>query len=317
MYQQRYVKAEFAAWLGIVGNFALAILKGIVGWAANSKALIADAVHSASVAAGSFAELVGIRASRRPLGEDIPYKRGKTEPLAAIIVSVLLIIVGVEFGISALKSIKNGITAPPHWAALVPIVISIIVKEAMFRYQYILGQKLSSQTLIANAWGHRSDVYSSVIALMGIAGAIAGRWLGRPELYYLDPIAGLLVSALVIHLGYKMIVESVHSTLDHALHEEEAAELISTVQRVDGVITVDDLRAREHGHYVVVEVKISVNPRISVAEGHDIAKTAKNLLMKRFIHVSDVFIHVNPYDPGYPYKNNVNPDHNDFPNLLH
>lgn len=316
MSHQRYVKAEFAAWLGIAGNLALALLKGVIGWAANSKALFADALYSASVAAGSFTELAGFRSARRPFDEDHPYGRRKADPITAMIVSVLLIIFGVEFGISALKSIKNGITAPPHWAALVPIVFSIIVKEAMFRYKTILGQKLAGKVLAANAWGQRSGVYPSVIALIGVAGAIAGRWLGRPELYYLDPIAGLLVSALVAHLGYKMMMESVHNSSDQVLHDEDAAELISTVQRVDGVITVDDLRAREHGHYVIVEVKISVNPRISVAEGHDIAKTTKNLLMKRFIHVSDVLIHVNPYDPGYPYKNNVNPDHDDFPNLL-
>ena len=91
----------------------------------------------------------------------------------------------------------------------------------------------------------------------------------------------------------------------------------TAVQRVKGVITVDGLRAREHGQYVIVDVKISVNPRISVSEGHEIAKMAKQHLMKRFSHVSDVLVHVNPYDPGYPYKNNVDPDHDEIPTVLH
>jgi divalent metal cation (Fe/Co/Zn/Cd) transporter len=118
-------------------------------------------------------------------------------------------------------------------------------------------------------------------------------------------------------MGYKLIMESIHDTMDHVLHHEEADELLKAVQRVPGVIAVDSLRAREHGHYVIVDVKISVNPRISVMDGHDIAKHVKHMLLNRFIHVSDVFIHVNPYDPGYPYKNNVDSEQDDFPSLLH
>ncbi|CRF29141.1 ferrous iron efflux protein F [Mycobacterium tuberculosis] len=92
--------------------------------------------------------------------------------------------------------------------------------------------------------------------------------------------------------------------------------MIDTVQRVKGVISIDDLRAREHGHYVVVDIKISVNPRISIQEGYDIAKIVKFTLMKRFIHVSDVFVHVTPYDSGYPYKNH-DLQADDMPTLLH
>lgn len=317
MTDQRFQKAEFAAWLGIVGNLALAGFKGIIGYLAGSAALLADAVHSASDVAGSFAVLAGLKASKKPPDADHPYGHGKAEPIAAIILSVLLIVVGFEIGLSAFKSIQRGVNHPPHGMALAAIAISIAVKEAMFQYKFRLGKKLSSQALIANAWEHRSDVYTSAAALVGVGGAIMGGWLDRPELYYLDPVTGLLVSVLVLRMGYKMIVDSIHNTMDHVLHEEDAAELIRAVQRIKGVITVDDLRAREHGHYVVVDVKISVNPRITVYEGHEIAKLVKQHLMRCFSHVSDVMIHVNPYDPGYPYKNNVDSVQDDFPTLLH
>lgn len=317
MTDDRFRKAEFAAWVGIVGNLALALLKGTVGWLANSKALLADAVHSASDVAGSFAVLVGLRAAKLPPDEDHPYGHGKAEPIAAIIVSVLLMIVGVQIGISSLKAIVGGVTEAPGWIALVAIIISIVVKEAMFQYKYRLGKQLGSQALITNAWEHRSDVYSSIAALVGVGGALFGQFFGLPWLYYLDPIAGLVVSALVLKMGYHLIMESIHTTMDHVLHNEDSQELVEAAQRVKGVITVDELRAREHGHYVIVDVKISVNPRITVLEGHDIAKAVKTLLMKRFAHVSDVFVHVNPYDPGYPYKNNVDPEQDDFPTLLH
>jgi cation diffusion facilitator family transporter len=313
----RFRKAELAAWVGIIGNIALALLKGAIGWLANSKALLADAVHSASDVAGSFAVLVGIRAAKLPPDDDHPYGHGKAEPIAAIIVSVLLMIVGVEIGISSVKAIVAGVAAPPRWPALVALFVSIVVKEALFQYKFRLGKKLNSQALISNAWEHRSDVYSSLAALFGVGGALLGGALNLPWFYYLDPIAGLIVSALVLKMGYDLIMESIHNTMDHVLHREDAQELVQAVQRVKGVITVDDLRAREHGHYVIVDVKISVNPRITVLEGHDIAKTVKQHLMKRFVHVSDVFIHVNPYDPGYPYKNNVDSEQDDEPTLLH
>ncbi|WP_409341618.1 cation diffusion facilitator family transporter [Paenibacillus sp. MBLB4367] len=317
MSEQRFVKAEFAAWVGIVANLLLAIMKGVVGWLANSKALLADAANSASDVVGSAAVLFGFRAAKLPPDEDHPYGHGKAESIAAIVVSVLVLLVGFEIGLSAIKTMISGIEKPPEWFALAAILVAIVVKEVLFRYNYKLGKQLKSQALIASAWDHRTDVYSSLAVFAGVFGARMGNTFDMPILYYMDPLAGLFVALLVLRTGYKLIMESIHKTMDHVLHQEDAEELVKTVQRVKGVIAVDNLRAREHGHYVVVDVKISVNPRISVMEGHDIGKAVKQQLMKRFIHVSDVFIHVNPYDPGYPYKANVDPDHDDFPSVLH
>ncbi len=319
MTDQRFPKAEFAAWIGIVGNLALAALKGGVGYVSNSKALIADAAHSASDVAGSAAVLIGLKAAKKPPDSDHPYGHGKAESIAAIIVSMLLLLVGIEVGISAVQAIYNGMEAPSAyygWAIAV-IVFSIIAKEAMFQYKIRLGKKLSSQALIANAWEHRSDVFSSIAALIGVGGALLGVYLGYSWMYYLDPIAGILVSLLVLRMGYRLIMDSIHTTMDHVLHEDEAKELTEAVERVKGVIAVNELRAREHGHYVIVDTKISVNPKITVMEGHDIAKMVKHYLLSKFSHVSDVFVHVNPYDPGYPYKSTVDTDRNDQPTIIH
>ncbi|MCP3773953.1 cation diffusion facilitator family transporter [Paenibacillus sp. MZ04-78.2] len=316
MTEERYKQAAVGAWIGIAGNLALALLKGVTGYLANSKALMADAFHSASDVVGSVAVLAGLRAAKRPPDEDHPYGHGKAEPIAAIILSVLLLVVGVEIGISAAKSIYGGVHEPPEGFALTVLILSIIVKEAMFQYKFRLGKKLASQALIANAWEHRSDVYSSIAAFVGVGGAMLGSYFGTPYLYYLDPIAGLVVAVMVLRMGYRLLMDSVHSTMDHVLHQEDAADLLETVQRIKGVIAVDQLRAREHGHYVIVDVKISVNPRISIQEGHDIAKIVKYTLMKRFLHVSDVFVHVNPYDAGYPYKS-ADSEPDDMPTVLH
>lgn len=316
MSEQRFEKAQFAAWLSIIGNIALAVLKGIFGWLSGSKALLADAANSASDVAGSIAVLIGLKAARRAPDRDHPYGHGKAESVSAIIVSVLLLLVGLEIGINSVKTMYAGVTQAPEEFALIAIGISIVVKEFLFHYNFRLGKKLSSQALIASAWDHRTDVMSSVAVLIGVGGAVLGAYMNQPLLYYLDPLAGLFVALLVLRMGYKLVMESVHKTIDHVLHKEDTEELLDTAQRVKGVIAVNELRAREHGHYVIVDIKISVNPRITVSEGHDIGKAVKHQLLSKFSHVSDVFIHVNPYDPGYPYKD-VSSEHPDFPTLLH
>lgn len=299
MFNQRFKQAEWAAWLGIVGNIILATLKWVVGVLSNSKALIADAAHSASDVAGSFAVLIGLKAAQKPPDEDHPYGHGKAEPIAAIIVSILLIVVGFEIGLSAIQSMFAGELTGPKWYALIVVAISIVSKEAMFQYKYRLGKKLASQALIANAWEHRSDVYSSIAALFGVGGAVLGTQLDIPAMYYLDPIAGVLVSVLVIYMGYKLVMESIHNTMDHVLHDEDTVEMKQCIEATLGVVSIDDLRAREHGHYVIVDVKIGVNPRMSVYEGHRIAKRVKVNMLEKFPTVSDVFVHVNPYEDAY------------------
>ncbi|WP_025847084.1 cation diffusion facilitator family transporter [Brevibacillus agri] len=297
MGDDRLAKAQFGAWVGIVGNLALAGVKLAIGLAAKSQALIADSVHSASDVVGSVAVLIGLRAAERPPDADHPYGHGKAESIAAIIVSVLLAIVGFEIAMSSLKAFFAPLEAPgllAVWAA----IGSMIVKEWMFRYKYKLGKKLNSQSLIANAWEHRSDVYSSFAALVGIGGAIAGEWLGVAWMLYLDPAAGIFVSALVLKMAYSIMMESIHSTLDHVLHEEDTQKLRQAIEQVEGVLRIDSLRAREHGHYQIVDVKISVDPSITVLAGHQISKRVKHTLLETFAEVRDVFVHVNPYDPA-------------------
>ncbi|MNW56181.1 ferrous iron efflux protein F [compost metagenome] len=115
---------------------------------------------------------------------------------------------------------------------------------------------------------------------------------------------------------YRLVKRSIYGSSAPQLREEDAASLVETVQRVHGVITVDDLKAQENGHYVTVTAKICVNPKITVMEANDIANRAKMLLLNRFSHITDVRIHVAPYEAGYPYKSNTEESDSDLPNLL-
>lgn len=290
----RFRQAEFAAWVGIVANLFLTMLKAVVGLAGNSRALVADAVHSASDVVGSIAVLIGLKASKMPPDRDHPYGHGKAESIAAIIVAVILFLVGLQIGFGSFRALFEPI-ATPSVIAVFAALFSIITKEVLFQYKYRLGNKLHSDALIVNAWEHRSDAFSSLAALLGIGGALIGEYMHIPWMVYLDPVAGMIVSGFIMKVAWSLGAESIHNTMDHVLHEEDAAKLRRTVENVAGVIQVDELHAREHGHYVIVDTKIAVDPEMSVEEGHSIGKMVKERLMQEHEHVHDVLVHVNPY----------------------
>jgi cation diffusion facilitator family transporter len=239
------------------------------------------------------AVLIGIRAAKMPPDEDHPYGHGKAETVTAIIVAVLLFIVGLEIAINAGKSFFEPI-AVPGTVAIYAVIFSIIVKELMFRYKIHLGKKYRSDALITDAWHHRSDVFSSIAALIGIGASIFGGMADIPWLVYADPLAGLFVAVLIIKMAWKLGSEAIHNTLDHVLHEEDTVEMEKMARGVPGVMAVNELLAREHGHYVIVDIKIAVNPHITVEEGHTIGKQVKKKLMEDD-YVQDVRIHINPY----------------------
>ncbi|OLO39382.1 cation-efflux pump [Alkalihalophilus pseudofirmus] len=299
----RFKQAEVATWIGIVVNGVLAIMKGFIGWLSGSRALIADAAHSASDVVGSIAVLAGLRTAKKPPDKDHPYGHGKAENIATIIVAILLIVVGVEIAISSLKIIFGEIPPAPKGIALGAIIISILVKEVLFQYKYRLAKKINSSALIAEAWHHRSDALSSIAAFVGVLGAILGQQYNYPIFIYLDPLAGLVVSILVIKVGFSLAKESSLIMMEQVLGPEKTKPYIKTVTNIEGVKRVDELLARTHGHYIVIDIKVSVDPHISVEEGHFISKKVKQGLLANHRDIKKVFVHINPYRIESNYNN--------------
>jgi cation diffusion facilitator family transporter len=292
----RFRQAEIATWIGIVVNGLLAILKGVFGWISGSRALIADAAHSASDVAGSIAVLAGLRTAKKPPDEDHPYGHGKAENVATIIVAILLVVVGIEIAISSTKVFFGETPVAPSGVALVAIVISILVKEVLYQYKVRLAKKLNSSALMAEAWHHRSDAISSVAAFIGVLGAILGARYNVPVLVYLDPLAGLLVSLLVIKIGFSLAKEASSIMMEQVLDAEKTQPFIETASKIPGVKRVDELLARNHGHYLVIDLRIGVDPHITVEQGHLISKEVKKALLESHSDVQKVFVHINPYD---------------------
>ncbi|WP_404408094.1 cation diffusion facilitator family transporter [Jeotgalibacillus malaysiensis] len=292
----RFKEAEFATWVGIVANTLLTILKGVFGYISGSRALVADAAHSASDVAGSVAVLAGLRTARKPPDDDHPYGHGKAENIATIIVAILLVVVGVEIATSSASVFLGEIPEAPGTIALAVIVFSIVVKEILFHYKKRIAKKIDSSALMAEAWHHRSDALSSVAAFLGVGGAILGERLELTFLLYADPIAGLVVSLIVIKIGFSLAKEAGSIMMEQVLEADKTNPFIETVMATPGVKRVDELLARTHGHYIVIDIKVSVDPYITVEEGHRISKNVKRRLLERHEDINNVLVHINPYN---------------------
>lgn len=292
----RVVPSGPPAWKGIIISLGLAVIKGGTGLLAGSRTLIADAIFSATEACQGITQRTGIRVppnDRR--------RMEKTKLLGIVISLIVLILLGaLQSAAYSIRQLTSDHLAPPSiWAGVVA-VLAITWRLTLF--SYYVSRSNSSERSAFNQPGF--DLFSSFIVMIGVIGAMTGQQFAIEALLYLDPAASILMSCLIVCKVYGIISDLLRRTelQDHEL--QDVTEFIETVQRVHGVIMVDDLRALERGHYINLEIKISVNPRIPVIEANEIANRAKNLLLNRFSHVTEVDIQFIPYDPGYPYKTN-------------
>lgn len=288
-------QAQTAAWTGALTNVALTAAKGFVGITSGSRALTADAVHSAADVVASLAVIIGLRIARKPPDEDHPYGHGKAELIATAIVAVFLVAAGLEVGYGAVRSL---FVAPhvPSWIAAGTALVAIVIKEWLFRYNFKLGKQLNSKSLLASAYDNRSDVVSSLAAFLGIVLSIVGGFLHWSWLRYADGVAGAVVAVFVLRMAVEIARDSLHMLMDRVVvSDHDLTPYREFISAVSGVRGIDDIRVRDHGQYVIVDVKIAVDANIRVADGHEIARNVKVRMIEEVPRVQDVFVHVNPF----------------------
>jgi len=256
--------------------------------------MIADAFHSGGDLLVNIVVLTGLRAAYRPADEEHPYGHGKAETLAQNIVGLLIIATGAYLALASLMSLGEGLTEPPGSLALAAALLSIVVKEFLFRYMLLLGKKFRSRAIMANAWDHRGDVLSSLAALLGIAGARLGVYMGYPILYYLDPLAGVLVSALIVYMGLKIMQEAGKELMDSMCSLETLQDIAAIARNVPRVKEVQQVRVRGSGPCLLVDLEIGVDGFLSVEEGHDVAHALEEKLLEERTEIISVNIHVGP-----------------------
>lgn len=297
MKEHDYRRGEKVTIACIIGNIVLSALKLAAGIIGGSKAMIADSLHSASDIVATSVVLVGIKVAQKPADQEHPYGHGKIEPLAAAFVGVTLIFAAIVIVKGTVESIVQQTFTTPTVLALAAAVVSIVVKEAMYRVTYAAGKKINSEAIMADAWHHRSDAYSSIGTFVGILGAIIGGRFGIRFLQYLDPIAGAVVACLIFKVAYDILKHAVKGLMDAAPESEKLIKIWHTVAEVDGVSTISDVKARYIGQRLFVDLEIEVDAQLSVDQGHAIAEYARNQVIESVPDAYEVLVHVEPQQP--------------------
>ncbi len=286
---------------GSVVNIALTVGKIIAGIIGRSAAMIADGIHSLSDLLSDIVVLIFTHISSKGNDRDHSFGHGKFETLATLIVSVILVVVGANLmsgGVRSIIGIFNGGTIPrPGYIALIAAIVSIISKEILYRATVNVGRKTDSPAVIANAWHHRSDAFSSIGSLVGIGGAIllGDKWT------ILDPLASCAISIAIIVVAIKMAMPSLAELLETSLPEDIENGIKGTAASVKGVIDIHELKTRRNGMSFIIDAHITVLPDISIVEAHDIATSVENALLSKYGQQTQINIHIEPAEDTNKY----------------
>ncbi|MCH5319310.1 MAG: cation transporter [Paramuribaculum sp.] len=300
---ERRKKALYrVTWYGSLLNMLLFAFKLIAGILGRSSAMIADAVHSLSDFVTDIIVIVFVKISSKPADKLYEYGHGKYETLATLIISFMLLLAGL--GIAAdgigkiIRWLKGEELERPGYIALIAAVVSIVLKEGMYRYTYKVGKFYNSPVVIANAWHHRSDAWSSLGTLLGIGGAIllGAHWR------VLDPLAAVIVSFFIIYVSVEMIRPATAELLERSLPLEVQAEINKTVMQNPAVYSIHNLRTRRIGNRVAIEFHIRMEGSQSLTEAHYHTMEIERELKKKFGDETHIAIHMEPLLNEYSHE---------------
>lgn len=281
-------------WVGFWTNTALSVFKILAGVFGRSSAMIADGVHSASDLLTDVAVIIVIGVSRKKADSTHTYGHGKIETFVTFIIALLLAAVGIGILVDGvgrgIEFFKGGVIPQPTWIALAMAILSILTKEWLFRYTRTAARKIASSAMEANAWHHRSDAFSSFATLAGVAGAM---FFG-PKWRFLDPLAAVVVSGLIIAMAYNMAKASIKELLEASLPDEESDSIGNIIRSTPGVKDFHHLRSRSNGNTKIIDFHIKLDPEISLKEAHDIATNVESQIKNDF-GPAVVNIHMEPY----------------------
>ena len=280
--------------VGSVVNFVLLLFKFFAGIVGHSAAMLADAVHSLSDFVTDIIVLVFVRISSKPEDEGHDYGHGKYETLATAIIGICLFVVGLGIlwnGVQSIWQVVQGNVLPePGMLALWAALISVVSKEALYQYTALRGRKLNSQAVVANAWHHRSDAFSSIGTMAGIGGAI----LLGDEWRVLDPIAAVIVSFFILKVSVKLLVPSMNELLEKSLPAEEENRINEIVLSYPGVTAPHHLRTRRIGNNRSIDLHVRMDGKLTLEEAHRRATLIEQRLREEFGKGTYISIHVEP-----------------------
>ena len=289
MIEKSHKEALRTAKISLVGNLFMAVVKGIAGLFGNSYALIADAIESLTDVLASILVIFGLRYSTRPPDENHPYGHGKAEPLMTFVVVAFLIVSAVVIALESIKNIINPHDIPKQYTLLVLAGV-VVFKELFYRWVNKKSEENSSTALKADAWHHRSDAITSLLAFIGISISI---FLG-PGYEAADDWAALFAAGFILYNAYHIFRPALAEIMDEHVHEDIYNQIIAIAEKTEGVQFIEKCLIRKVGMTYHVDIHLEVDGDISVRKGHDIAHLLKTNIMSEIPSIVEVMTHVEP-----------------------
>ncbi|MFA0888495.1 MAG: cation diffusion facilitator family transporter [Synergistales bacterium] len=290
----RETQAVRVTWIGLAVNTVLTLFKYVAGFLGGSAAMIADATHSLTDLVTDIVVILGFRIVRKPADETHDYGHGKVEALLAGLCGITLIAAGFGIFWSGTHAIWHHFTGQeigrPGMIAFVAAIISVVSKEWLYRYTIVWGRKLNSNAVIAKAWDHRSDAFSSIGTTLGIGGAL---FLGEPA-RILDPMAAVIVSVFIVRAAIPILKECMDELLEASLCEEHEKVLENLILSVEGIRGTHKLRTRKIGPVIAIDVHILMDESLSLVEAHEISTRVEHLLRDNLGTGTYISLHMEP-----------------------
>ncbi|MEO9589483.1 MULTISPECIES: cation diffusion facilitator family transporter [Marinobacter] len=278
--------ASRVTFVGMVLDGVLGLIKVIAGTLFHSQALVVDGIHSFTDVASDLVVLGVMRVSRQAPDQDHPYGHQRIETMGTMVLGSILIAVGAALAWdNTLRLLDGGTVNIPEWPVLAAAFISVASKEWIYRYTRQVGIAIRSDLIIANAWHSRTDALSSVVVLFSTMGAMLGY-------LWLDILAAVIISGIIIHIGWRFTWDSVKELVDTGLSPEDTEALINIASKTDGVRNVHELRSRRMGHDILLDVHLVVSPEISVSEGHQIGMQVVKAMRDSLDNILDINFHI-------------------------
>jgi cation diffusion facilitator family transporter len=271
-----------ASRLGLLVNIGLGLVKLVGGILSGSLALIADAVNSVIV-------LFSLKIAQQPPDAEHPYGHTRAEGIAALTVSVLIIVSALYLAWEVLKHFHSDSFAPPFWALIIA-GSNIVIKEALYRYKLGVGRRTGSAAMIAHAWDHRADALCGLAVLVGLAIVK----VGGPDWGWADKLASLIVIVAIVWAGLNLYRNSASELMDLQANSEFVDAIRQTAAAVSHVAAIEKLWVRKSGLEFFVDIHIEVAPDMSVRKGHDVSHAVKSELLAQFPSLRDVLVHLEP-----------------------
>lgn len=291
MHTEKHQKAINASYYSIFGNAALAIIKGVTGFFGNSYALIADAIESTTDVFSSLLVLLGLRYSARPADENHPYGHGRVEPLVTFAVVAFLVVSATIIVIESIENIQTPHKVPKPYTLFVLGAI-IIIKEIFYRFISRKSDETKSTSLKADAWHHRSDAITSLMAFIGISVALV---MGKGY-ETADDWAALFAAGFILYNAYLIVRPALGEIMDEHLYDDLIDEIREISHKVPGVIETEKCFVRKTGMTYHVDLHVVVDGELTVKKGHEIAHDLKNILLEKIPDIADILIHIEPHD---------------------